>query len=89
MFLAGLQFALGLVVGVTFLSGVATLAMIGATLFDRWRKKRRHLQYGAKARALGRATPQFRERAVFCFHFRTDHWLSKSDKTKNLRGDCV
>jgi hypothetical protein len=85
MFLAGLQLALGLVVGLTLLSGVAMLAMIGAASFDRWRRERRRLQWEAKARALGRATPQFRERAVFCFRFRTNDWIAAPDKSEYLR----
>lgn len=34
MFLAGLEFALGLVAGVTLLLGVATLGIVGAELID-------------------------------------------------------
>lgn len=49
MFLAGLKFALDLVVGLTLISGVAMLGIIGAELFDRWRKKHRRLQWEAKA----------------------------------------
>ncbi len=85
MFLAGLKLALGLVAGLILLSGVAMLGIIGAELFDRWRKKRRRLQWEVKARALRRVTPQFRERAVFCFCFRTDDWIRSRKETKYPR----
>jgi hypothetical protein len=85
MFLAGLIFALGLVVGTTFFVGVAAFALIGAARFDRWRERRRRFQWEAKAHAQLRANPQLREHAVFCFRFRTGDWLSKSGKTEYWR----
>jgi len=85
MFLAGLKFALGLVAGLVLLSGVATLGLIGAELFDYWRKKRRRLQWKAKVSTLRRATLQFHERAVFCFRFRTDDWIPMRDKSEYLQ----
>lgn len=85
MFLAGLKFALGLVVGLTFLSGVATLGLIGAELFDRGRKGRQRRLYEAKSRALQHVMPQIRERAVFCFRFRTNDWMRTRDKSEHLR----
>lgn len=85
MFVAGLKFALGLVVGWTLLLSVAALALTGAARFDRWREERRRLQWKAKVHALRHGTPQFRERAVFCFHFRTDDWIPTCDKTEHLQ----
>ena len=85
MFLAGLKFALGLVVGWTLLSGVAILALLAAVRLDCWREKRRRLQWEVKARALRCTMPEFRECAVFCFRFRTDNWRSKYDKTEHLQ----
>jgi hypothetical protein len=41
MLWAGLKFALGVTVGLTHFSGIALLGMIGVTLLDHWRKKRR------------------------------------------------
>jgi hypothetical protein len=87
MLFTGLKFALGLAVGLVLLSGFAVLGLIGAELFARWRKKRRHRLWEAKARAPhhDRATPRFRERTVFCFRFRTDDWIPMRDKSEHLR----
>ena len=85
MFLAGLKFALGLVVGLVFLSGIATLGLIGAELFDHWRKKRRHRLWEARVRAHRCAMPQFRERAVFQFRYRSDDWIPTPDKSEYLQ----
>jgi hypothetical protein len=51
MFLAGLKFALGFVVGLTLFLSVAILALIGAARFDLWRERRRQL-YAPKAHTL-------------------------------------
>jgi hypothetical protein len=85
MFLAGLKFALGLVVGLTLISGVAMLGLIGAELFGRWRKRRQRRLYEARSRALLHVMPQIREHAVFCFRFRTDDWIRVRDKSEHLR----
>lgn len=85
MFLAGLKFALGLVVGLVLLLGVVTLGLIGAELFDHWRRKRRHRLWEAKVRALRCATPQFRERVVFQFFYRSDDWVPTPDKSEYLQ----
>lgn len=84
MFLAGLKFALGLVVGLTLLPGVVILGIVGAVLFDRWRRERRFRRM-AKARDPHRATPRFRERAVFCFRFDADDWKRKRPLSESLR----
>jgi hypothetical protein len=85
MFLAGLKFALGLAVGAVLLSGVAMLGIIGTELFDRWRKKRQHVLWKAKTRVQRGAMPQFRERAVFQFCYRSDDWIPTPDKSEYLQ----
>lgn len=85
MFLAGLEFALGIVAGLTLLLGVATLGIMGAELIDRWRKKQHSLQQEVRILVLRRVMPPDRERAVLCFRFRSDDWLSKSGKTEYLQ----
>ena len=85
MFLAGLKFALGLAVGLVFLSGIAALGLIGVELFDHWRKKRRDRLWEAKVRAHRCAMPQFRERAVFQFCYCSDEWIPTRDKTEYLQ----
>jgi uncharacterized membrane protein YbaN (DUF454 family) len=85
MFLAGLKFVLAVVVAMPFLLVVAALALIGVARFDRWLERRSRLQWEAKTRALPHATPRFRERAVFCFRFRTDDWIATSDKSEYFR----
>jgi hypothetical protein len=85
MFLAGLKFALGLAVGMPLLLCVAVFALIGMARFDRWLEKRKRLQWEAKTHALRHATPRFRERAVFCFRFRTDDWIATHDKSEYLQ----
>jgi len=85
MFLAGFQFALGLLVGLILISAVAMLGLIGAELFDRWRKRRQHRLYEAKSRVLQHVMPQIREHAIFCFRFRTDDWIRLRDKFEHLR----
>ena len=85
MFISGLEFAVGLVAGVTLLLGVAALGIIGAELIDRWRKKQRSLQQKAKSLVPHCVMPPDRERAVLCFRFRSDDWLSKSSKTEYMQ----
>jgi hypothetical protein len=85
MFLAGLKFALGLVVGLLLVSGIFFLSLIAMDLLAYWRKKCRRRLWEAKARAPLRAVLRFRERAVFQFFYRSDDWLSVPDKTEFLR----
>jgi len=85
MFLAGLEFAFGLAVGLTLFSCIAVLGIIGAELLDRWRKRRQRLLYEAKARALQHVFPQIRGHVVFCFRFRTNDWIATPDKSEHLR----
>jgi hypothetical protein len=85
MFLMGLKFALGLIVGGFLLTGMLALAIGGTELFAYWRKKRRRRLWGAKARAQRRAMPRFRDRAFFQFSYRSDDWLPVTDKTKYLQ----
>jgi hypothetical protein len=84
MFLAGLKFALGLVVGLSLLSGIATLGIFVTAIFDGWRKKRRGRLWNAKSLAQSSTPLQFRERAVFQLNYRTDDWLLESDKPERL-----
>ncbi len=82
MFLLGLKFALGFAAGLSLCSGVFVLALVGAELLAQWRKRRQCGLYAAKARAPQSAMPPIRERAVFCFCFRTNDWIPTRDKTK-------
>ena len=83
MFLAGLKFALGLMVGLTLFSGVALLGMIGVTLLDHWRKKRRDGLFDAKPTAKPHTVPQIR--VVFRSVYRTDDWIRARGETEYLR----
>lgn len=80
MFLAGLKFALGFVVGLAFFLSVAVLALIGAAGFDRWLERRRQ-RYAPKAHMLQYVMP-VREYAAFCFRFRTNDWISMHNKAE-------
>lgn len=85
MFLEGLKFALGLIVGGFLLTGMFALAIGGAELFAYWRRKRRRPQREAKARALRCATPLLRECAVFHFFYCTEDWIPTPDKSEHLQ----
>jgi hypothetical protein len=85
MFFAGLKFALGLIVGGFLLAGVLGLAIGVAELFSYRRKKRQYRPWKTKERAHRRAMPRFREHAVFQFSYRSDDWMSASDKSEALR----
>jgi hypothetical protein len=82
MFLAGLKFALGFIMGGFLLTGMLALAVGGAELFAYWRKKHRRRTWKAKALAQRRAMSRFSERVVFQFSYRTDDWTPTSDKTE-------
>lgn len=82
MFLAGLKFALGLVLGLTLLSGFATLGLIGAELYDRWRQKYNFCLQKERVRALRHPMPPIR--VSFRFLYRTDDWIAEHHKAKDL-----
>jgi hypothetical protein len=84
MFLAGLKFALGLVVGLLLVSGIFFLSLIAMDLLAGWRKRRqRHLDAG-RTHVLKHVMPQVTERALFCFFFRSDDWKQVPRKTKYM-----
>jgi hypothetical protein len=83
MFLTGLKFFLGYIVGGLLFTGMLALATGGAEIYLR-RKRRRRLRT-EKTRAQRCAMPRFREHAAFQFTYRSDDWLSASDKPEALR----
>lgn len=85
MFLEGLKFVMGLIVGGFLLTGMLALAIGGAELFVYWRRKRRRPQREAKARALRCATLRLRECAVFHFFYCTEDWIPTPDKSEHLQ----
>jgi predicted ATP-dependent Lon-type protease len=83
MFWAGLKFTLGLTVGLTLFSGLVLLGMIGVTLLDYWRMKRRDSLSDAKPAAKPHTVPQIR--LVFRSAYRTDDWIRVRGETEYLR----
>jgi hypothetical protein len=85
MFLAGLKFALGLVVGLLLFAGIFMLSLIATDRFAGWRKRRQHHLDADRARVFKHVMPQVRKCAVFCFRFRTDDWKQVPRKTEHLK----
>jgi hypothetical protein len=84
MFLTGLKFALGFIVGGILLAGVLSLAIGVAELFAYCRKKLRPRLGDTESRVHRHVLSPSRECAVFCFGLRSDDWLSKRAKTETF-----
>jgi hypothetical protein len=85
MFLAGLKFALGLVVGLLLIAGIFMLSLVATDLLASWRKRRQHRLDTARVRARKHVMPQMSTRVAFSFRFCTDDWVPVPDKSKYLQ----
>lgn len=84
MFLTGMKFALGFIAGLCTFSEIYFLAIVGAAAFSNWQQRRRHRLWRERGGRSQHPAPKFRERAVFCFRFRTDDWITAGKKTEYL-----